>query len=231
MTPTRPFHKLSQRFSRLGRLLAAGYQNRSHGRRDSCLLGFEGLNPPAQSRAGHTQLSRYFPHALTPLVLLHRFLSDPLRVGAPWGQNRRDQGMRAGTTWALGPHDTNPCRVGAPGNPEVPTIVPSQRHRPRALGTPYEAFPHPATQQLNHIFAVTLAIRAAIKYDQDADGGWSGYRGEASTSSIRCPSSLSFHVMPLSSTGLPPFSSQEAVQFNQNALTYCQLPRAGTRLA
>ena len=137
--------------------------------------------------------------------------------------------MRACTPRALSPHHTDLRCVGTLGNPEVPTIAPSQRHGPRALGTPYEAFPHPATQQLNHIFVARLAIRAAIKYDQDADGGWSGYRGEASTSSIRCPSSLSFHVMPLSSTGLPPFSSHEAVQFNQNALTYCQLPWAGTR--
>jgi len=47
--------KLSQRFSRLGRLLAAGDQERSDGGRDSYLLGFEGANPPAQSRAGHTR--------------------------------------------------------------------------------------------------------------------------------------------------------------------------------
>ena len=136
--------------------------------------------------------------------------------------------MRACTPWALSPHHTDMRCVGALGNPEVPTIAPSQRHGPRALGTPHESFLYPATQLINHIFSVTVAIRAAIKYDQDADGGWSGYRGEASTSSIRCPSSLSFHLMPLFSTGLPPFSSHEAVQFNQNALTYCQLPWAGT---
>ena len=136
--------------------------------------------------------------------------------------------MRACTPWALSPHHADMRCVGALGNPEVPTIAPSQRHGPRALGTPHESFLYPATQLINHIFSVTVAIRAAIKYDQDADGGWSGYRGEASTSSIRCPSSLSFHVMPLFSTGLPPFSSHEAVQFNQNALTYCQLPWAGT---
>jgi len=138
--------------------------------------------------------------------------------------------MRACTPWALSPHHTDTRCVGALDNPEVPTIAPSQRHGPRALGTPHESFLYPATQLINHIFSVTVAIRAAIKYDQDADGGWSGYRGEASTSSIRCPSSLSFHLMPLFSTGLPPFSSHEAVQFNQNALTYCQSPWAGTTM-
>jgi len=32
------------------------------------------------------------------------------------------------------------------------------------------------------------------------------------------------HVMPLASTGLPPFSSQEVVHLKRNALMYCQLP-------